>query len=169
MAEPSKLRPVLLLNRSPVDILLEILAGAGLVWMLGTVILSWSSLPVSVPSYFGAGGEPDAWGSKWTFIILPLIGVALYVGLTVLTRYPHRYNYPWPITKENAERQYRLARAFLTLLKAEGIWFFGYLKMEAVEVAHRRSDGLGPEFLPIFLLTTFGSIGLYFFISYRTR
>ena len=169
MAESSKNRPVLPLNRSPFDILLEILAGAGLVWMLGTVILSWSSLPESVPVHFGAGGDPDAWGSKWTFIILPLIGVALYSGLTVLARYPHLYNYPWPITRGNAERQYRLARAFLTLFKAEVVWFFGYMKLEAVEVAHHRSEGLGPEFLPIFLLTTFGSIGLYFFISYRTR
>jgi hypothetical protein len=101
--------------------------------------------------------------------VLPIIGLALYLGLSVLTRFPHRYNYPWPITPDNAERQYRLARVFLTVLKAELVWFFGYLKMIAVEVAHRRSDGLGQEFLPIFLLTTFGSIGLYFFISYRTR
>ncbi len=169
MAEPLRHRPLLRLTRSPVEILLEILAGAGLVWMLGTVVLSWSSLPESVPSHFGAGGEPDAWGAKWTFLVLPLIGVALYVGLTILTRYPHRYNYLWPITPENAKGQYRLARAYLTLLKAEVVWFFGYLKIEAVEVAHHRSGGLGPEFLPIFLFVTFGSIGSYFYISYRTR
>jgi uncharacterized membrane protein len=169
MTEHSKHRPVIRLTLSPVEVVLEVLAGAGLVWMLGTVVFSWSSLPESVPSYFGAGGEPDAWGPKWSFLVLPLVGVALFVGLTLLSRFPHRYNYPWPITPDNVERQYRLARAFLTLLKAEVVWFFGYLKMETVEVAHHRSDGLGQEFLPIFLLITFGSIGLYFFISYRTR
>jgi uncharacterized membrane protein len=164
-----KQRPVLKLNRSPVDVLLEIVAGAGFVWMLGIVLFSWSSLPESIPTHFGAGGKPDAWGSQWTILILPAIGVALYAGLTILSRYPHRYNYPWQITHDNAERQYRMARAFLTVLKAEIVWFFGYMKMQTVEVAYGRSDGLGPEFLPMFLFSTFATIGLYFFVSHRVR
>jgi len=42
----------------------------------------------------------------------------LVAGMSWMERYPHRYNYLWPITEENAETQYRLAREFIAGLKA---------------------------------------------------
>ncbi|NLG84106.1 MAG: hypothetical protein GX493_05750 [Firmicutes bacterium] len=46
----------------------------------------------------------------------------MYAVLSIVRRYPHRFNFPWEITEANAEAQYRIARHMLACLKAETIW-----------------------------------------------
>ena len=137
--------------------------------MLLLVAGSWSSLPAEIPQHFGASGRPDATGARWTILVLPAVGVILYVALTVLARFPHKANYLWPITEENAARQYRLARTVLTAVKGEIVWFFGYVVQQTIQVATGSAEGLGAIFLPIFLVVTFGTLGGYVVLAYRAR
>lgn len=162
-------RPPLSLPRTPLELSLEIAAAAGLVWMLGTVLLAWDSLPATIPTHFGISGEPDGWGPRWTIILLPLLAIGLYAALTVMARYPHRMNYPWEITAENAPRQYRLARGMMAALKTEIVLFFGFIKYAGIRVARGETPGLGPEFLPVFLGVTIGTVAVYIVLSHRAR
>jgi len=162
-------RPVLSLPRTPLEITLEIAAGAGVVWMVGLAIFSYSALPAVIPTHFGLGGEPDGWGPRWTILVLPAVGLALYLLLTLLGRIPHRLNYPWKITEANAARQYRLVRIFLTGLKTELVLSFCYIKVAAIRVTMGNASGLSPIFLPSFVGMTFLTILTYVILSYRAR
>jgi uncharacterized membrane protein len=167
-AKPSP-RPVLQLPKSTLEIGLETAAALGMMTMLYVTITSWPRLPETIPHHFGASGKPDAWGGKWTLWLLPGISLVLYVGLNILSRFPHVYNYPWPITEKNAAAQYHLARTMLAALKAEIVLIFAYLQQQTIQVALGKAEGLGIAFLPIFLVIVFGTIGIYFVKAYQAR
>ena len=93
----------------------------------------------------------------------------MYIGLTILNRYPHIFNYPVEITEQNAVRQYEIARSLLCALKAEIVWIFTYIEWRTIQVASDQAVGLSPLFLPILLVLIFGTIGLSLFRAYRAR
>ncbi len=74
------------------------------------LIVHWGLLPDKVPAHYNAMGTVDRWGNKGEMLILPIIGVILWIGMTILERYPHVYNYIVPITEVNARAQYINAR-----------------------------------------------------------
>ncbi|MCG3121548.1 MAG: hypothetical protein ALAOOOJD_04703 [bacterium] len=165
----SNTRPVLNLPRSSFENSLEFLGAMGLLLMFIVIAQYWPSLPERIPSHFGVSGQPDAWSGKSMLLILPVIAAVLYAGLTVLSRYPHLYNYAWPITEANAAAQYRLAREMIIVLKTEIVWLFAYVNWQTIQTALGRAQGLGPAFLPIFLLIIFGSLGFYLYKGFRAR
>jgi hypothetical protein len=154
-------RPKLSLPRPLVDNLLEIAALAGLVGIGIMVWTCWPSLPARLPTHFGASGLPDAWGGKGSLFSLPLVGLLLYVTMTVIYCYPQIYNYPGKLTEANAERQYRLARSLVQWIKVEIVWLFWYLEWQTIQVGLGKSGGLGSAFIVVFLAVLFGTIGLY--------
>jgi uncharacterized membrane protein len=162
-------RPVLQIPKSTLEIGLETAAALGMLTMLYVTIKSWPLLPETIPHHFGVSGKPDAWGGKWILWFFPGISLVLYIGLTILSRYPHIYNYPWPITEKNAAAQYHLARTMIVALKAEIILLFAYLQQQTIQVALGKAGGLGVAFLPIFLILIFGTIGFYFVKAYQAR
>jgi hypothetical protein len=97
------------------------------------------------------------------------MATALFVGLSVLSRFPRIYNYPFEITEENAERQYRLARALIECLAVEIVAIFGFLSRATIQVALGRAGGLGAGFTPAALTVTLGTIGIYIWMAYRAR
>ncbi|HSN89011.1 MAG TPA: DUF1648 domain-containing protein [Thermoanaerobaculia bacterium] len=161
-------RPVLSIPRSAGEVLLEVAAAAGLALMIGGLAAFWGSIPERVPVHFGVTGTPDRWGSKGEMLILLAVTLALYTGLTFISRIPHHFNYPWQITEANARELYRLSRLLLTGLKAIVVWMFTSLLWGSVEVALGRSDGLD-VFLPVFLLLIFGWMGLQLARMYRAQ
>ncbi|MDZ7361474.1 MAG: DUF1648 domain-containing protein [candidate division KSB1 bacterium] len=162
-------RPVLQIPKSSLELGLETTAALGLLIMLYFTFTSWPLLPETIPHHFDISGKPDAWGGKWTLSLLPGIGLVLYVGLTILSRYPHIYNYLWPITEKNAAAQYHLARTMIVALKAEISLLFAYLQQQTIQVALGKAEGLGVAFLPTFLVLIFGTIGIYFVKAYQAR
>ena len=116
-----------------------------------------------------SSGEPDAWGSKSIAFLLPVISLVLYVSLTVVSRFPHRFNYPWPITEDNVRTQYAMSRQLLSSLKVSGLGIFGYIVWARLETAMGARQGLGAWFLPATLSLTALIIGVYFARASRAR
>lgn len=162
-------QPKLEIPRSRTESILEFVSGGVFLCLIILLFQNWERIPDSIPTHFGGSGKPDDWGSKYTLLLLPSILVIIYSGFTVLSRYPHVYNYPWRITEENAERQYLLARTFLCWLKLEIILLFTFIEWTTIQVAFRYSEGLGLTFLPISLIVIFGTIGMYFWLAYKAR
>src|SRR5262245_11993508 len=125
---PREERPILDLSLSQTDRFLESIAAFGLILLIAISVIYWQALPEAVPTHFGFAGKPDAWGSRNTILILPIAGIVSYLLLTIINRYPHVFNYPVPITPENAERQYRLGQRIIRLVKAGIMLLFAYIE-----------------------------------------
>lgn len=162
-------RPILDVPYSTQDLALEAVALVGFLLTIGLTVLFWSALPPLVPTHFGVTGEVDAWGDKRTILILPSVSLILYLMFTFACRYPHRFNYPWPITAQNARQQYRLACSLLAWFKAEVILLFSFMEWTTIRTALGQVKGLGVAFIPVVLLIMFGTLGGYFYFAYRNR
>jgi signal transduction histidine kinase len=96
-------RPKIKLKLSSFDWLVEILAAIALIILIVITLIHYSELPDKVPVHFNISGEPDSYAGKMGIWILSIVGTVLYIGLTILNRFPHAFNYTAKITMENAE------------------------------------------------------------------
>ncbi|QMV42520.1 DUF1648 domain-containing protein [Cohnella cholangitidis] len=148
---------------------LQALTLIAFLWGIGYLIAQWSDLPATVPAHYNGKGEIDRWGSKWELAILPGIGLILYVGLTILSRFPHLYNYPVTITEENAVRQYLLARKMIGWTNLEILVLFSYIEWTSIQSALGKGDGMSMWSIPILLIAIFGTMAIYFVRAFRSK
>lgn len=132
-----------------------------------TLLEAWPDLPARVPRHFDVAGKPDAWGAKVNLWVLPFVGVAIYLMLTVVGRLPQSHNFPVAVTPRNALRLYRRSRMMVVWLKAQISCTLGYIAWAQVQVAMGRAQGLGWAFLPVTLFTISVTIFLYWRQFYR--
>lgn len=159
-------RPKLTLPKTKWEIVFNI---ATIITFMSTMVYllyHWSLLPEKVPAHYNAAGVVDRWGSKGEMLILPIIGMMMWVGMTILERYPHVYNYMVPITKENAPAQYVNARLMINVLKNEILLSFSFLTWEGIKIDLDERNGLGIWFPIIFLGLIFGSMGYFVIRSF---
>ena len=148
-------RPKIKLIPTTADNLVDLLGWIMLlsIWALTTT--HYSALPDTIPTHFNAAGEADGFGSKASIIGLPVIATLLFIGLTVLNRYPHSFNYPTAITQDNALRLYTLATRMLRYLKLVLVLVFGGIEFMTIQHATGKGAGLGVWFLPLTLVLVF--------------
>ncbi len=129
------------------------------VW--GMTITSYQRLPDSIPTHYNGAGVADGFGDKWMILTLPLIATVLFVGLTILNRFPHLFNYPANLTAGNALGHYTNATRMIRYLKTIIVFIFGLISYQTMRHANGQTDGLGAWFLPLILGLIFVPI-LYF-------
>lgn len=129
------------------------------IWFIS--IDSYSKLPDIIPTHFNVSSVPDGYGSKNSIFISPVIVTVLYILIMILTRFPHIYNYAVSITAENAEANYRNGRTLMFCIITEILALFLYIQWNVIDGAIKGYSSLGILFLPIFLLTIFGTV-IYF-------
>lgn len=162
-------RPIVRIARRPLDWVLEGICLIGLILLLVIPSVRFVDLPETIPVHFSATGEPDGWGSRTTIFLLPGVGLVLYGLLTFVGRKPHRYNYLWSITEENATRQYALAMRMMVLLKCEVVWLQTLLALLMVRTAEGDRDGLGVYWLPAIMVALLGTMVWYFVRAKQLR
>lgn len=159
-------RPKLKLKIRPLELILN---SVGMIIFTGSLvylITVWTILPGEVPAHYNGFGEVDRWGSKWEMLILPVISLMMWIGMTILERYPHVYNYK-NVTKENVRAQYLNGRMMINVLKNLIVVIFVYLTWKDVKIALGQQDSLGVWFLPVFLILIFGATGYFIAKSLR--
>jgi hypothetical protein len=124
---------VTIVKRGTYGWLLEILAIGGLVWALYPLLL-YSSIgeSVTIPIHFNFSGEADGWGDRRFLTIPPLIALTLYIGMTVLERFPNIYNYPVKVTETNIDALYRLGVSMIRHIKTVLMFIFAYIGNAAI-------------------------------------
>ena len=165
MVELTK-RPILNLKITPLELLLNVITLAVFVGTIVYLISSWTIIPSEIPAHYNAAGEVDRWGGKGEILILPIIGLLMWIGMTILEKYPHVYNYV-NLTKENARAQYLNGRLLINVLKNEIVLLFSYITWKGIQVAIGQHDSLGVWLLPVFLLIIFCSTGYFIVKSLR--
>lgn len=109
-------------------------------------------MPSVIPIHFDASGKPDGYGSKSTYLILPVIGTVIFFSLQQLAKYPHILNYMTKITVENALKQYSIAVKMLRLINLSVIVILSMIVAFSYLTIAGFSKGLGWWFLPVILM-----------------
>jgi len=137
------------------------------IWIL--TLISYTELPDSIPTHYNGFGEVDGFGGKGTFLALPIISTILFIGLTIINKFPHVFNYPSTIMKENALQQYTNATRMIRFLKSGIVIIFGLIAFKTIQSVNGNADGLGVWFLPLVLGLVFIPIVYYLVKSMRTK
>jgi uncharacterized membrane protein len=155
----------------PAPFALPLLIGAavGVAMAFGLGLFAWSSLPDRIPSHFGPDGRADAWGGRSTLLLFPFMALFLFGMMTLLTRSPATYNYPFAITRDNARRQATLAMGLVAWLRFATIWLMTHLEYRVIAAARDHAATLGLWFLPLVLLLIAGPVIVYFVAAWRGR
>lgn len=99
------------------DVILEIVCITVYVLLCIYLILSFPKLPDTIATHYGISGRADGFGSKYSLLFHMPISLILYVGLSLLQKYPHIYNYLVEINEKNALVQYTYAVKMIRVLK----------------------------------------------------
>ncbi|HTJ29609.1 MAG TPA: DUF1648 domain-containing protein [Acidobacteriaceae bacterium] len=124
-------------------------------------LLGPHALPTRIPTHFNLAGEPTTWGNPRMLLLLPLISLALYVLMTMLSRRPASFNYPAPVTAQNRKRLHRLAIEMLAWLKAEVLTLFALIQFFAIRTVRVQQNVLPIWLMPVELLLVFATIFWY--------
>ncbi|XER11658.1 hypothetical protein SATMO3_18280 [Sporomusa aerivorans] len=96
------------------------------------------------------------------FIFHLRLRLIIYILLSVLSRFPHIYNYPFNITAENAESQYKNARTLLITVKAETVLILNYIQWTIIS----KNKAL---FFPAFIFVLLGTILYFIYRAYKLK
>ena len=160
-------RPKIEVKPNAVNKTTETVSWVVLVIYLAFAAYAYNVLPDTIPAHFNFKGEVDAEGSKASFFILPLVGVATFLLLTVIGRHPHLFNYSVEITEENAEFQYRNAMQMMRVLKLVMILMFFAVSFITYCTAKGMINGTG-ALMPI-LLATVPVLPIIYFVMKMKR
>ena len=141
-------RPRIVLPLSRFDKTLEVAGIVLLMILWAGTLYAFNTLPGTIPIHFGLTGKPDAYGEKISLVILAGIASLIYLGLSMLNRIPHHFNYLTKINAANASRQYRFATRFIRYIKVATVLLFNVIVLFSWLTATARVDGLGSWFLP---------------------
>ncbi|HMO40382.1 MAG TPA: DUF1648 domain-containing protein [Saprospiraceae bacterium] len=142
-------RPKIKLELSTADKIFEIIGWLLIISLWGLTITNYANLPDTIPIHYNGSGQADGFGRKATILTLPLIATVLFIGLTILNKFPHIFNYPTNITKDNALRQYTNATRMIRYLKLNIVVIFGLIAFKTIQNANGEAGGLGIWFLPL--------------------
>jgi len=148
-------RPRIKLELTTTDKTFELIGWLLIIAIWSLTIINYSNLPNIIPTHFNGAGQADGFGEKRMIFILPLIATVLFIGMTVLNKFPHAFSFPTNITKENAITQYTNATRMIRYLKLIIVVIFGLISFKTIQHANGQTEGLGVWFLPLILGLTF--------------
>ncbi len=166
---PDKNQPVLEIDRSPQEAILDLVAIAGIVASFVIVISNWETLPDQIPTHFRFDGQINRFSSKNVLWFFSLSSTFSFFLLKIVSRRPHTFNYPIAITPENAAVQYRLALSMMYWLRAEMIWLFTLIQWQIIVAATSPGYGFNTLIILLPLVIVSCTVGIYFWSSWQAR
>jgi len=130
-----------------IDLFVELITLVLLLITFSLPILYYSKLPDEIPIHFNLKGIADGFADKHFIFLLPLLTAGQFLLLKYLNKNPHKYNYPRPITEENAIDQYTAATKMIRMLNLFCTALFSYLTVHIIRSSIRNTEGLGPYFI----------------------
>jgi uncharacterized membrane protein len=141
-------RPKIRPDHTPFDKKLELTCTLFLIVIWCFTVYAYLKLPETIPTHFTASGIANDYGSKTSFLILPIIATLIYLGLTQINKYPYIFNYTIKITEENAQKQYTIATRMLRYLKLVVLIIFSLIILFIYLTTIGITNGLGFWFFP---------------------
>ena len=155
-------KPKLKIKLEKFDYLLEAVSWIGIIFLWLLFIFKYKELPEIIPTHYNIKGEVNNLGKKSTLIILPIVATIIFVGVSIVSKFPHLMNYPIEITNENAEKQYQISTRLLRILKISIVIIFSLILYSTILHTSKNSQDLGKWFLPSVLILIF--IPIFYFL-----
>lgn len=119
------------IKRTKYQMFLNILS---LLVLIGTtlyLIIYWDSIPQKIPGHYNGSGIIDRWGNKNELWIILVIGIIMYIGLSVIEYYPKIWNSGIEDNEINRKQEYSLTREMLVYEKFFLTINFAYLTINS--------------------------------------
>ena len=101
-----EVRPKIKLVLTPADKTFEIIGWLFIVAFSVLIVSSYSSLPETIPIHYNGAGKANGFGGKAFILLLPFVATLLFIGLTVLNKFPHVFNYSVVITQDKNTKDF---------------------------------------------------------------
>ena len=157
------------LQPTKTDCLLEAIGFIGIIFIVVFVRAFYNDLPDTIPRHFNLTGTPDGFGGKSILFTLSAVTIVTYLILTVGLRFPHIFNYPFEITEENAERQYKNMTLMVRFIKTFIVMAFVYLTYATIKIGLGEMQGLGAWFTPVTLVSVLGTVGYFIYQGFKLQ
>ena len=157
-------RPRIYIKPNLTDRVLEIIGWFFIFGIWTLTLTNYFELPEIIPIHYNGIGEADGFGNKSNIFLLPIISSILYIGLSILNKNPHVFNYLSEITEKNAVHQYTNATRMIRVLKLVIVFIFGFIVFRTIQYVNGDADGLGIWFLPLTMAFIFIPM-IYFLIN----
>jgi len=128
---------------------------AGITW---SALHGAAALPQRIPTHFDASGQPNGWGSPAALWLLPGIGWALYLLITLVSMFPAAFNFPVRVSAANRAQLEALTQRMLAWVKLELACLFLYIQFSILESVRQGQSRLNPWFMPVFMAAVFGTV-----------
>jgi uncharacterized membrane protein len=160
-------RPKIKLLPGRNELVLEMLGWALLLLLWIIAFYSLSLLPDKIPAHFDLAGNVTRYGSKHIVFMLPGLATVVLIGLSILNKYPHVFNYPIGITADNAEKQYRMATSLIRWLKLLVAGLFLILVLVMINSSQSITFSMSPWFILLIMFLFLLPIIVYFAAAKR--
>ena len=140
-------RPKIKLLKNKTDIIIEIIGQVLLFSLWAIVITNYVYMSNTIPTHYGAGLKADHYGHKSnTFILIGVLTI-IYIGMSILERFPHVYNYPVKITDKNYEKLYVLGVRMIKIIKIIIVLIMGYGVLNMVRSIYTNTETISPYYI----------------------
>lgn len=133
-------RPKLKLEKNQTQRFLEYATFGLIVLVTIYTSINYNSLPEQIPMHFNSSGKVDSYGSRNLVWILLVLSAGLCFGLFKLNKYPHLFNYPNLITKDNAKKNYTTAVKIMSLVNFLMALLFAVIIYQVVSLGILKED-----------------------------
>lgn len=151
----------------------KVLEAISLAGLVSTIWITWAalngpqSLPARVPTHFDAAGNANGWGPPSTLVLLPVIAVAIYLIVSVVSLLPGGVKSPAKLTAESRERIQALTHQMLVWLKAELVCLLLCIQWFILSRVREGSSSIPPLAVPAFLGAIFATAGWHLVSVFR--
>ncbi len=136
---------------------LVLIAGTG-IFLAG----KWNSMPSRIAMHFDMAGNPDGYGGKGVTIVLFVVMLAAFAGMTLAEYFPNLWSFPVQITDNNRYVIYRIAKYLLEVVKLLLVGTFAFIL-----IAQILGKGLPGWFLPVELVLLLGTTTIGMIVMVR--
>jgi uncharacterized membrane protein len=161
--------PKIKLKSTGIDWALDSIGIVGIILMIVYVIMCYNDLPNTIPKHYTATGQADGFGGRSILLVLPALTIVIFLILTVSLKFPHLFNYPFAVTDENAERQYKNLTLMVRILKTLMVGIFLFLTYATIQNGLGNKDGLGTWFTALALFSVLGTVGFFIYKGFKLQ
>lgn len=145
-------------------LIMTVIGGGILLGSTIFVLVMWPHVPDQIPTHFNLAGEADSYGGKGQMIMLIVLAWVMFIAMTVLVKFPNRWNIPVKVTAENRARLYAITRGMLEIVKLLATLLLSTLFI-SITIAAKMPQFITLAFVAALFLTII--IGIYLMFKNR--